>query len=456
MRTAPLSRLRWLEWPPIRVPLTEIALAVGGLILGFSGCLWLGPLYVEAMRPAENRVNDFFQDWGSARNFLVGLPVYTHHATSVPRHLGIPFDPKTGIYYNAHPPTPVLLALPLTGLKFADAVLVWNTISLAAFLFSLGIAAKAISMPRSLYLPILALLIYCQPLFGTLYQGQLTLLLVLLITAVWALERSGWPRVAGVLVGAAAVIKLFPAYLVIYFVARGRWRSLLAAVVSFATLTLVTAAILGPGAYRDYVQVVLPTQARFRGLAYNCAIAGFWYKLFDPVGENGLIIPLWSCPALALFGTLLSDLAITAVVGTIAYRAKTRSQQDLAFAAVVTAMLLVSPVSWDVSLPLLLVPVAVMARNADRPAWMPVAFFLILAMIWMPQFLPTKPAMETGPRRAVSWLFILGPPSLKSYALLGLLGLEVVAFPLAKNCSRPADAALTGVKCTRTAQECMA
>jgi hypothetical protein len=384
------------------------------------------------MRPAPGRINDFFQDWASARNFWVNLPVYAHHATSVPHHLGIPFDPTTGIYYNAHPPTSVLLALPLARLDFPDAVLVWNMISVVAFLVSLAIVAVMLSIPRSFFLPVLALLIFCQPLFATLYQGQLTLLLVLLVTVIWTLERSGRSCTAGVVIGAAAAVKLFPAYLAVYFAVRGRSRPLLAAALAFVALTVVTMAVFSFNAYRDYVQVVLPAQTRFRGLGYNCAIAGFWYKLFDPSGEKGLIIPLWSCPALAQLGTLLSDLAITAIVGMAAYQARTQSEQDLAFAAIVTAMILVSPVSWDNSLPLLLVPIAVMARSASRPNWMPAAFFLVLALIWMPQLLPAESASDAHSTRAVSWAFVLGPPSLKSYALLGLLALELAAFRIAK------------------------
>jgi alpha-1,2-mannosyltransferase len=436
LRTASLSKVGWCSWLPSRLAVGEFTLAVGGLILGVWGSLWLGPLYVEAMRPAAGRLNDFFQDWGSARNYLTGLPVYSPHTMSVPRHLGIPFDPGTGIYYNAHPPTSVLLALPLAYLNFPDAVLVWNTISLVAFLLSLGIVAKSLQIPKSLFLPILALLIFCQPLFGTLYQGQLTLLLVLLVTTVWMLERSGRSYAAGVLIGVAAAIKLFPAYLALYFVARGRWRPLLAATVSLVVLTIVTTAILGLETDRDYVQVVLPTQTRFRGLAYNCAISGFWYKLFDPVGERGRITPLWSCPALAQIGTLFSDLAITLVVGAHARWARTRSQQDLAFGAVVTAMLLVSPVSWDVSLPLLLVPIAVVGSTARRPYWISVAFLLALGLIWMPQLLPTKVALSAQPARGVSWAFVLGPPSLKSYALLGLLVLPLAALRTARDASQ--------------------
>ena len=44
--------------------LPEISLSALWLILGLGGCLWLGPLCIEAMRPDAGRVNDFFQDWG--------------------------------------------------------------------------------------------------------------------------------------------------------------------------------------------------------------------------------------------------------------------------------------------------------------------------------------------------------------------------------------------------------
>jgi len=398
------------------------------LILGLQGCLWLGPLCVEAMRPAPDRVNDFYQDWGSARNHLVGLAVYTHHATSIPRHLGLPSNPVPGIEYNAHPPTSVLLALPLARLDYPDAVLVWNAISLAAFLASLVIVAAVLPVPQTLFLPVLALLTYCHPLYGNLYLGQLTLILVLLVTAIWALERSERSSTAGLILGAAAAIKLFPAYLIVYYAARGRRRPLLTAIASFLALTLTTALVLGVDAYSDYVQIVLPAQVKFRSLGYNYAITGFWHKLFDPAGEPGSMTPLWSKPALARWGTILSDLAITAIVAMLAHRARSSAQRDLAFASVVTAMLLVSPVTWDTSLPLLLVPIALLSRSAGTSRWMPAALVLILVVVWMPQIVLTKLALAGGSLRVAPWTFMLGAPSLKLYALLAIFTLGLIAF----------------------------
>ena len=362
------------------------------LILALWGWLWLGPMWIAAMRPALDRINDFYQDWGSARNHLAGMPVYTHHATSIPRHLGLLSNPVPGIEYNAHPPTSVLLALPLAQLDYPDAVLVWNVISGLALAVSLGIVAAELALPWTMLPPTLALLAICHPVYGNFYQGQLTLILLLLVTVIWALERSGRSSTAGLLLGAAATIKLFPAYLAVYYVARGRRRPLLTAAVSFLLLTLATGLVLGLDAYHDYIRVVLPGQAKFRSFSYNLSIAGFWHKLFNPVPETGPFDPLWLSPALAHWGMVLTDLAITTIVVTLAYRAKSSSQRDLAFASTVTAMLLVSPVTWDFSLPLLLVPIAVIARGTamSRSRWMSIALVLILTIGWIPQNMLTE------------------------------------------------------------------
>jgi len=131
------------------------------------------------MRPAPDRLNDFYQDWGSAGNPLVGLPIYTYHATSTPRHLGLPSNPVPSIEYNAHPLTSVLLVLLLAWLDYPNAVLVWNMISVAALAVSLRIVASELALPRMMLPPTLTLLAFCHPVYGNFYQGQLTLILAL-------------------------------------------------------------------------------------------------------------------------------------------------------------------------------------------------------------------------------------------------------------------------------------
>jgi hypothetical protein len=406
-----------------RVP--EAVAAALWLIMGLWSWTWLGPTWVAAMRPEPDRIIDFYQDWGSARNYWSGLPIYTPHSTSIPRYLGLPSNPMPSIEYNIHPPTSVLLALPLGQLNYPDAVLVWNVISLVALWASLVLVVKVLAIPRALSLPCLALLPFCLPVLGNLQMGQITMILCLLVTAIWTLERSGRPGMAGLLLGAAAAIKLFPAYLVVFYAAQGRGRPLVTALVSFLGLTFITALVLGPDTYYDYVGIVLPWNADFRIFGYNFSIAGLWHKLFHPLNQGERIIPLWHSLAVARWGTLLSNLAITMIVVTFTHKARTRSQSDLAFATTMTAMLLVSPVTWDTSLLLLLVPITIIGCSTVniQSGWMPMALVLIVLIVWLPQPLLTSLVTAGRTISVAPPSFLLGAASLKFYALLGTLAL---------------------------------
>ena len=142
-----------------------------------------------------------------------------------------------------------------------------------------------------------------------------------------------------------------------------------------------------------------------------------------------MIEPLWPSLAVARWGTLLSNLAITAIVATVVHRARTPTERDLAFATTVTAMLLVSPVTWDHSLLLLLVPIAVIARSAEKSRWIPAALALILAIDWIPENTLRELAKAGRSFTVVPWTFMLGAPSLKFYALLGTFALGIAASP---------------------------
>ena len=284
------------------------------------------------------------------------------------------------------------MALPLARLSYPNAVLAWNMISLAAFLVSLVIVAVVLRVPRTLLLAGLG--------FADILSSRS------METSIRAAHADPRPACDGDL-GAGAIGSVQhcraalghrgrasscsqPTWSCITL-AQGRIRPLMAAALSFLVLTLVTAFVLGMDTYDDYMRDRFTwINRKFRSFGYNLSIAGLWYKLFDPVGEGGWMTPLWPSPALARWGTVLSDLAITVIIATFVHRARTSAQRDLAFASVVTAMLLVSPVTWDFSLPLLLVPIAVIANSTGKSQWMPFALMLIVVVVWMPQIVWTK------------------------------------------------------------------
>jgi hypothetical protein len=403
-------------------------LALACLLLGAWGWILLGPLYLQTLWPPPDEVTDFYQDWGSARNHQVGLPVYTAHSVSIPRHLGLPGNPNPSIEYNAHPPGAVLLVMPFASLSYRDALLLWNLGSLAFVVVSLIIVALELPARRSWFWLVWACLPFCQPLYANMRYGQLTPILLLLTTGAWALERRQRDSAAGMVLGIAAAIKLFPAYLLVYFVARGRVRVVLAAIVAFIAWNAVAAVLLGPDSFREYIETVLPHMEAFRGFGFNLSISGFWHKLFNTVGEPGWVPPLGSYPMLARLGSLASILIMTAITALISYRARTPIQRDLAFSAALTGMLLASPVTWVYSLMLLVVPLAVLARNVDERGWIRSrTLVLAAAVLAIPQH--TWTALTVGEQPTSATLFFtLGPTSVRFYGILAIFVMLTVVF----------------------------
>jgi hypothetical protein len=131
---------------------------------------------------------------------------------------------------------------------------------------------------------------------------------------------------------------------------------------------------------------------------------------------------------------LLSDLAVTAVILKLSVNSQTVEQRDITFASVITAMLLVSPVTWDFSLPLLLIPLALIARCSiqSQANWMLVPLILILVIIWTPQILLTQLALAGRTMVVAPWTFMIGAPSLKFYALLATFSLGLAAHQVEK------------------------
>jgi hypothetical protein len=208
--------------------------------------------------------------------------------------------------------------------------------------------------------------------------------------------------------------------LLVYFVARGRVRLVIAAIVAFIAWNAAAALLLGTDSYRDYIDTVLPRMEAFRGFGFNLSISGFWHKLFNPVSEPGWVPPLGPSPMLARVGSLASILVLTAFVALISYRAQTRTQRDLAFSTAITGMLLASPVTWVYSLMLLLIPLAVLARGAGQPGWIsPRSLTLVIAVLAVPQQAWTSLTVGEQPTSATLF-FALGATSVRFYGILAL------------------------------------
>jgi hypothetical protein len=130
----------------------------------------------------------------------------------------------------------------------------------------------------------------------------------------------------------------------------------------------MAAELFGYESFETYTRFITPAAADFRFEGMNASIVGFWFRLFvkpisGPAEEN---VPIANTPIVAYAGTLFS---IVFIVGFYLY-ARFRTQgntvsdrEDLLFGAGTVAMLLVSPITWDHYLLILVLPLGIVWRE---------------------------------------------------------------------------------------------
>jgi hypothetical protein len=394
-------------------------------VLALLICSLQGPDFIRSLRPSRTIGVDLFQDWASARSLLNGLPVYSSHRETIERYLGYRAgEVSIDIDVNAHPPTSILLVVPFARLDYPAAVLAWNMASLAAFGLSLWIVAGQLRLgfyPWSVF-PLIAILLICSPFREQMMQGQLNLVLLLLLTGTWASDRSGRPWLAGALLGAATAIKLFPGFVFIYFLIRRRWAVIGAGIVSCALLTALTVAVMGVDTFRGYIDDAMPQVQRLQSSWINVSIPGFWVRLFDPQNPLDHVQPLWRSPMLARSATWACGLLVVIVLGLVTRRARTRTEQDRAFGLSVTSMLLVSPITWHHYFLLLLLPVTLLWLSLPRTGSARAAFLALFTVLFFINPIQLADAFVPGgySKGTAFPIHTLTVLSLQCYALVGL------------------------------------
>jgi hypothetical protein len=103
--------------------------------------------------------------------------------------------------------------------------LVWRLGTVAAFSVSIYLTVRCVVPKLSLwtFAPVLFLMIFCDPYqrdFAQLHRGSF---LLLALVMVWNLERSGYLRTAGILLGIASAVGYLPLTLLFYYGLRRKW-----------------------------------------------------------------------------------------------------------------------------------------------------------------------------------------------------------------------------------------
>jgi len=336
---------RLLGWPEPR----QVALsAVIGILLAFYAWRFLLPL----LGPQAPRADDFQDYLFAAQQIATGGDPY---ANFVRNHVPWDWSLSSGYLY---PPAFAVILIPLTWISNDLAVRIWLFLIQAAVLASLLIIYRVIGRPsRAELLALVAVLTTFFPLANTVLAGTMNSLLLLLLTGAWACWHRRRDVAGGVLVGAAAVFKLFPAALLPYLAWRRHWKLLAAAAVTGLAGVGLGLAVTSLDHNIYYFREMLPHLAAGTGYRENQSLAGVAARICDPDTTNAGGSAGWC-------GRLI-DWPAVLVLLTIVWRLTSRaSRSGLEFALAVTALPLISSVTWSFPLVILILPIALLVRQA--------------------------------------------------------------------------------------------
>ncbi|HEV3096314.1 MAG TPA: glycosyltransferase family 87 protein [Candidatus Dormibacteraeota bacterium] len=348
--------------------LVLLVIVLGAYYLTWSVVQWV------TLTPAALQF-DFVNYLGGAQAAAHGTDIYADFKRS--------WGSEAWVVAYIYPPFFALVLAPLTSLGLLAAARIWLLAVHAAFFGSLALILRLHpELSRGgRRLLLLASLGFMPVYLNLKFQQVATVWLLLMTAALWAAlrRRDGF---AGAFIAAAASLKVSPIFLIPLFARLGRWRIAVLASVTLVGLTVVTM-LAAPGSWQFFT-VVLPR-------------IGLGTANWDNGSIDGLVSRLAQL-APGLFGdatqTVAKGVIVAAaviVIGVTLWRAGQPGMAQawalrLSVAALITALLIVSSVTWQHHLVTLLLPIATgiawiaVRRPGARYGWW---LFAAYAMCWM-------------------------------------------------------------------------
>jgi len=242
-------------------------------------------------------------------------------------------DPVQGELYFTYPPFAALLLWPFAAAPTGASIAVFTIGTALALIvttaWQLGPIADRHRLPRW-YLVALAvpLVFLIEPIRETIAFGQVNMLLVVLILADLLRAVPRQSRWAGVGIGLATALKLFPGIFIVYLLVTRRWRTAAVACAAAAGATLLAAAVSPAESWRFWTDELWSTDRVGRtDYTGNQSLLGLLSRFTAPEDPDRLLwlalvavvagYGLWRAARAHRAGDELAGLALTGLVGAL-------------------------------------------------------------------------------------------------------------------------------------------
>ena len=243
--------------------LTSTNLLVASLavfLLTLSAVIWLR--FIPLKNEHAVYYSDFVQMYLTGNAIASGVPIY-EPLPELAEH----FDPaiNNDPHPSAYPPPFALLGLPLSPLTYMQAFMLWGSIEIGCFLLTVFLLVRHFRGFEPEVLATASLFVCWQPFYADLYQGQIMMLALLLLTSAWLALTSGRDVKAGIFLAVLASLKLYGLPIFLFLLIAKKRKAALTTIGGAAMINMVTVAMFGLETYITYVQRVAPAIAQIYG-----------------------------------------------------------------------------------------------------------------------------------------------------------------------------------------------
>ena len=352
----------------------------GALFLGVA-VLLLGAVLWAATGPLTEKT-DFVLTYFGAYMIRKGEGPKLYDLREQERVKNSLFKHPNPLVYE-HPPFEALLFTPLAGLPFRGAYLIWGIVNTAIWLVLSYVLRPHAPVPKDM-VGYFALWLLFAPLGVALFQGQTSLVLLLVYTATFLSLKHGHDLKAGCWLGFGLFKFQFVLPFALIYLFRRRWKFLAGFLLSAALLGVLSLIAVGWKGIRGYVSLILNISRKPASVSYGSAVDmptlhGFLYAVLGnrlSVGALTLLVAV-----ISVFMILL-----TAWSWVRADRRNPDSAFDLMFSAALTVSLMTGLHMFTHDFSPLMLAMLLAAKHFPEPGRSALRLVLatVLVLVWMP------------------------------------------------------------------------
>jgi hypothetical protein len=319
------------------------------LAVGISFCIIAIYLLLGRINFFEYSSVDLQQDYYAAKHILNHESIYSDE-----------------LYINNHPPATAIILVPLSFFPYKVAGIIWTLLSIVLYLYTgwLVINELNLHLPIEYIFVVIGFGLCWHPFLIHIGQGQWSILIGFCLAVCWISLRHDRNILAGVVLGLACLIKLFPGLLLLYMLFTKRLKAMVTTLLVIIFGTIITGIIVNPKDIIYYFTTVISYDTNMYSITpTNYSASGILSKFFSNSYGNW-VTPIFISPIPIHWLTLIVDIILIFYLLIILRRHQNnQNYKDIIFSLFIISMLFISPVSWQHSLTVLILPVFIIYSN---------------------------------------------------------------------------------------------